>query len=117
MTVSLRVLLIVASVFTLCYITRKLRKAEIGLMDTCFWIFLTIIFVLLSIFPEIAMWGANVFGFMSSVNFIFLLIIFLLLIRNFLLTVRIAKLEDRFQKLVEELAIRANRKEKEEDNE
>lgn len=110
MSIYLRVTLLVASIFTCMYITRKLRKSQIGIMDTTFWIAISVLFVLLSIFPGIAEWGAQLFGFIAPVNFIFLMVIFLLLLRCFLLTIRVSQLEDKLKNLVEELAIRENRK-------
>ncbi|MDD6633475.1 MAG: DUF2304 domain-containing protein [Lachnobacterium sp.] len=112
MSVSLRILLFVASVISFFYISHKLKKAEIGLMDTVFWILLAALFLLLGIFPGIAVWGADLFGFIAPVNFIFLLVLFLLLFRNFILTVRISKLEERVQNLIQEIAIRKNGDEK-----
>ncbi len=108
MSVSLRILLIVASAIAFIYISRKLKKAEIGLMDTVFWILLAAVFVIIGIFPSIAVKGAALFGFIAPVNFIFLVVLFLLLFRNFILTVRVSKLEERVQNLIQEIAIRRN---------
>lgn len=112
MSVSLRVLLIAASAISFIYISKKLKKAEIGLMDTAFWIVLAIVFVVIGIFPKIAIRGATLFGFIAPVNFIFLIVLFLLLFRNFILTVRVSKLEERLQSLIQEVAIRRNGDEK-----
>lgn len=110
MSIYLRVTLTVVSLLTCVYIARKLRKSQIGIMDTVFWIALSVLFVVLSIFPGIAEWGAQLFGFIAPVNFIFLMVIFLLLLRCFLLTIRVSQLEDKLRNLVEELAIRENRR-------
>lgn len=108
MSIALRLLLIIASIFTFLYIVRKLRKSQLQVMDTVFWIVLATILIVLSIFPQIAYWIANILGIQSPVNFIFLLIIFMLMIRNFLLTIKVSQLEDKLKTLVEELAIREN---------
>ncbi|EOS23715.1 hypothetical protein C804_05404 [Lachnospiraceae bacterium A4] len=106
MSMALRILLFVASVLTCTYIARKLKKSQIQVMDTVFWIGLAVLFIMLSVFPEIASFLAALIGFQAPVNFIFLLMIFLLLIRCFLLSIRVSQLEDRLKNLVEELAIR-----------
>lgn len=111
MSIYLRITLLVASLLTCAYVTRKLRKSQIGLMDTVFWIGISVLFVVLSIFPGIAEWGAELFGFIAPVNFIFLMVIFLLLLRVFLMTIRVSQLEDKLRNLVEELAIRETRRE------
>ena len=112
MTPSLRIILVVASLMTCIYISRKLRKAQVQIMDTVFWIGLSVIFVLLAAFPAIASWLSQLMGFMVPVNFIFLVIIFLLLIRCFLLSIRVSQLDDKVKNLVEEIAIRENEKSK-----
>lgn len=108
MSIALRLLLLIASIFTFLYIVRKLRKSQLQVMDTVFWIVLATILIVLSIFPQIAYWIADILGIQSPVNFIFLLIIFMLMIRNFLLTIKVSQLEDKLKTLVEELAIREN---------
>ncbi len=108
MSIGLRALLLIASIFTFLYIVRKLRKSQLQVMDTVFWIVLATILIVLSIFPQIAYWIANFLGIQSPVNFIFLLIIFMLMIRNFLLTIKVSQLDDKLKTLVEELAIREN---------
>lgn len=106
MSIALRVMLFAASVLTCIYIARKLKKSQIQVVDTVFWIGLSVLFIILSIFPEIAGFLSSVMGFQAPVNFIFLLIIFLLLIKSFLLSRRVSQLEDKIRNLVEELAIR-----------
>ena len=111
MSVALRVILCVASLFTCAYVARKLRKSQIQVMDTVFWIGISMLFIFLSIFPGVASYLSSIMGFQAPVNFIFLLMIFLLLLRCFLLSIRVSQLEDRLRNLVEELAIReANKK-------
>lgn len=110
MSVALRIILFLASVATCTYIARKLRKSQIQVMDTVFWIGLSAVFILLSVFPNIASVLSALIGFMAPVNFIFLLMIFILLIRCFLMSIRISQLEEKLKNLVEELAIRENDK-------
>lgn len=113
MSIALRVILFIASVTTCAYIARKLKKSQIQVMDTVFWIGLSAIFIVLSLFPDVAWWFSERMGFMATVNFIFLLMIFLLLIRCFLLSIRVSQMEDKLRNLVEELAVRENSKSKE----
>ena len=67
-------------------------------------------FIVLSIFPDIAVFFSDYMGFQAPVNFIFIIMIFLLFIRCFLLSVRVSQMEDKVRTLVEELAIRENAK-------
>lgn len=108
MSVILRIILLVASLLTFFYVVRKLRKSQIQIMDTVFWIGLSVIFVIFAVFPQIVELISDMMGFMAPVNLIFLVMIFLLLLRCFLLSIKVSQLEDRLKNLVEELAIRGN---------
>lgn len=108
MSIALRAILFIASVLTCAYIARKLKKSQIQVTDTVFWIGLSAIFIVLSLFPDLAGILSGLMGFQAPINLIFLLMIFLLLIRCFLMSVRISQLEDKVRNLVEELAIREN---------
>ena len=111
MTLSLKVVLIVISILTCFYIARKLRKSQMNINDTVFWIFFAIVLVLLSVFPGIASWGADVLGFQADVNFVFV-VIFLLILRVFVMSIKISVLEDKLRNLTEEIAVRNNMSEK-----
>lgn len=110
MSISLRIILIIASLLTCWYITRKLRKSQIQIMDTVFWLLLTIVFIVMALFPQFINWISIVMGFVSPVNLVFLVMIFLALVRCFLLSIRVSQLEEKVKSLVEELAIREERK-------
>ena len=106
MSTVLRVILILASLVTCIYISRKLKKAQVDTHDTIFWLMFSFVLILVSIFPEIADWLSMRLGIYSTVNMVFLIIIFALLLRVFLLTIKISQMEHRVSILVEELAIR-----------
>ena len=108
MTLSLKVVLIVISILTCFYIARKLRKSQMNINDTVFWIFFAIVLVLLSVFPGIA----DVLGFQADVNFVFVVVIFLLILRVFVMSIKISVLEDKLRNLTEEIAVRNNMSEK-----
>lgn len=106
MSAVLRVILILASLGTCIYISRKLKKAQVDTHDTIFWVFFSFILILVSVFPEIADWLAMRLGIYSTENMVFLIIIFALMLRVFQLTIKSSQMEHRIRILVEELAIR-----------
>ena len=108
MSVSLRILLFLASIMSFMYMVRKLRKSQIQIMDTIFWMGLSLILIILSIFPDLARVAADAMGFIAPVNFIFLVMIFLLMLRCFLLTIKVSQLDDKLKNLVEEIALKDN---------
>lgn len=110
MSGCLRIILIIVSVMTFIYISRKLKKSQLQVMDAFFWIVFSFVLMVIGVFPGIAMFLAKVVGVQSPVNFVYLVVIFLLLLRTFMLTIRISFLEEKVKNLVEEIAIRENEK-------
>ena len=74
--------------------------------DSIFWIAISGLLVLVSIFPNIAYFVSDLLGIGTPVNFVFLFMIFLLLYKVFLMSVRISQLEYRLKNLVQQIAIK-----------
>ena len=74
MSDTLKGLLIIASVLTVGWILRKIRKNKVKMEDAIFWIFFAAILLLLAIFPEISYELCRIFGIMSPSNLVFLVI-------------------------------------------
>ena len=106
MSNCLRIILIMVSVMTYFYIARKLKKSQLQVMDAFFWIVFSFVLMVIGIFPGIAIFLAKIVGIQSPVNFVYLVVIFLLILRSFMLPIRISWLEERVKNLVEEIAIR-----------
>lgn len=108
MALQLRVLLVIASFALFVYLIHKIKKAQMKIEDSIYWIFLSFCFLILSIFPNIAMVIGKWMGIESTVNLVFLVIIFLLLIKIFLQSVKISQMEYKISSLVQEIAIKNN---------
>lgn len=106
MSVALRIMLVIVSLFTLFFVIKKIRKAQLQIEYTLFWIFFCGVLVLLSIFPGIAIWFSNFLGLQSPSNLVFLVIIFVLVVKLFNQTLEISKLDMKFQKLVQHEALK-----------
>ena len=107
MSYYLRLLIILASIITLFYVLRKIRKAQIQIADSLFWIFLSLVFVIMGTFPQVVYALTRWMGFQAPVNLIFLVMIFILLLKVFLSSIKISQLEDKLDSLVQEMAIDA----------
>lgn len=105
MSVTLRILLITLSVLALGYIIRKIRFSKMQIEYALFWIVLSIIFIVLAVFPSIAYWATEKLGVMSAANLIFLVIIGILLLKVFMMTIEISVLENKVRDLVQQLGI------------
>lgn len=104
----LRILLLIGAIILFLFIYRKLKKSQLHVNEAFFWISFSFILIILGLFPEVCVYFAGKLGIVSASNFIFLCIIFLLIIKEFLLTIKISSLEHKVANLVQEIAIRKN---------
>lgn len=107
MAIQFRCLLVIVSILMFLFLMRKIKKSQMKIEDSIYWIFLSLIFLLLSIFPSIAIWVAKWLGIESPANLVFLIIIFLLLIKLFLQAVKISEMEYKLRSFVQEVAIKS----------
>jgi len=103
--IILRILLIIASIIMVSAVVLRIRKSKFQIHDGLFWFFLSLLFLVLSIFPDIAMRLSGMLGFESPANFIFLCILTVLLIKNFMLSIKISLLEFNLMKLTQRVVI------------
>ena len=109
----LRVCLIVGSLITAVYVLRRVRHAKIQIEDTIFWLLFSGVLLVLAIFPGIAYWASRLLGFQSPINFVYIGVIFLLLVKQFLLSIRISQLDSRLRILTEQVALNQEKQERE----
>lgn len=108
MSLTLRVVLIMASLLTMLFMLKRIRNAKVQIEDVIYWIVFSFLLLILSVFPQIAKWCADLLGIYSTVNFIFLAIIFLLLLREFSMTIKVSQMENKIKELTQEIAIKNN---------
>ena len=60
---------------------------------------------MVSIFPGIITWAADLMGFISPANMVFLLVIFLLVLKLFSVTIKLSLLENKIKTLVQHIAL------------
>ena len=106
MTIWFQIVLIFVSLATVTFILRGIRKSQVQINDSLFWIFFSLVLLVFSVFPKLAEIIEKALGIVSDVNFIFLFIIFLLLVNQYQLTVRLSKLDSKFKNLVQTIALR-----------
>ena len=113
MSTVLRVVLILASLGTVIFMMRRIRQSKIQIEDTLFWVGFSALLLILSIFPIVAEWLAQLLGIASTVNFIFLFMIFVLLLKVFHLTIKLSQVETKMKTLAQKIAVSENLEEKE----
>lgn len=107
MSDTLKGLLIIASVLTVGWILRKIRKNKVKMEDAIFWIFFAAILLLLAIFPEISYELCRIFGIMSPSNLVISGDHFPACGKNIYLIYYVSQLEDKIGVLSAEVALRS----------
>ena len=105
MSVILRVFLVVSAIAVLYFVIRKIKKSKFKTSDAIFWLFFIAILVILGAIPQISYGLADILGFESPSNFIFLCVIAILLIRIFSLTAKVSLMRIKLDLLAQEIAL------------
>ena len=95
MSLAMRILLIVGSVLTACYVLRRVRKSRMRTEDSVFWLVFSLILVLMGLFPALV----------TGLNLVFLIVIFLLIIKLFLMDQRISRLQRQMTETAQTVAM------------
>jgi len=83
----------------------RIRKSKFQIHDGVFWFLLSTLLLVLSIFPQIAIRLSSLMGVESPANLVFLGILALLLIKNFLLSIKMSLLEYNLMKLTQRVVV------------
>ncbi len=117
MSLTLRFLLIIGSIIGMIYLAVRIRKSDVRIMDMFSWIIMSIILVLIALFPNGVIWLAHSVGFEAPVNFVFLVIICFLIIKCFSLTIQLSKEREKVKNAIEEISIKIYESDKRHENE
>lgn len=105
MNITLKIFLVVILLLLAYLIIHKINKQDISMRYSCVWLIMIFILIILAIFPQIAMWLANILGFEKSSNMIFLIAIIVLFYISFLHTITVSKQNEKIKDLVQEISI------------
>lgn len=105
MTVELRIILVIVSFATAALMLRRIRRSKVRIEDSVFWIVLSVIILVMSVFPQIADACASALHIYLTTNFLFLFFIFVLLVKLFTMSVTVSQLETKLDRLVQEQAL------------
>lgn len=106
MGLGLKVVFIIASLWTFWFIIRKIQKKSLNIEDSIIWILWSLLLLLFSIFPQIPNYISRLLGFMSMSNFIFSMFIFFLYLMLFTQSIKISDLKEKNKDLVQKLSIK-----------
>ena len=105
MSIVLRITLIVVSFLVLLFVLKKIRRTQLYIDDAIFWIVYSALLLVISIFPQLAVWASDLLGIQSPANFVFLFMIFVVLIKLFQLSIELSVQKHRLNRLVQKLAL------------
>ena len=105
MSLALRIVLIIVSVFVSFYALRKIRKAQLNIDDAFYWIIVSLIILVMSIFPVVPIYLATLIGIESPANFVFLVMIFLAFVKIFSISIEFSIQKYRLTKLIQKIAL------------
>ena len=105
LSLPFRLLLLLGSCVVFFVISGNIRQGRIQLKDGIFWIILSFLLILVSIFPILAVWASKLLGIQSPSNCVFFTLIFLMGCHQFSLTIRVSQLEMRYARLIQKIAI------------
>ena len=105
MSIVLRIALIVVSALVMYFVLKKIRKAQLEIDDSIYWIVFALLLLVVSVFPDIAVWASKLLGVKSPANFVFLVMIFLVLIKLFQISIDLSVQKHRLNHLVQKLAL------------
>ena len=111
MSTAMRALLIAGSLMTALYVLQRVRKSRMRTEDSVFWLFFSLILVIMGLLPDMMTGLAGLIGVMSAANLVFLIVIFLLIIKLFLMDQRISALQRQATDTAQTLAIHKREKE------
>lgn len=105
MSAILRILLVVGSILAFIFILRKIKKCQLEINDSIFWFVFAACLIIIAIFPQIVIWPSEVIGIDSPANFLFLVIIFVILIKQFMMTLQVGVLKGKLRSLAQTEAL------------
>lgn len=113
MNTSLQIKMIIFSVLFFLFITYTVRKKHLGVKQSLKWYLAAVVFIVISIFPQVLFTVSRWVGIAEPTNAVFLLIIAFMLLIMFINNLTISKTQEDVVRLVQEISIlKAELKEK-----
>ncbi len=105
MSPAIRIILIVVSLLVFLLMMRRIRREKFLISDAVFWILFCAGLLVLSIFPQIAIFFADLLDFYSPANLVYVLIIFVLLMKMFFMALKSSNNECKLRQTAQTVAI------------
>lgn len=110
MSIILRIMLIVCSFFSFFLCVKKIKRSQLKVANSVTWMLGSILLILMSIFSDLVGWLSEKLGFISPVNFVFLIMIAFLLMQTFIDNIHITELNEKIKDLNHYIALENHQK-------
>lgn len=110
MSIILRIMLIICSFFAFFLCIKKIKRSQLKVANSVTWMLGSILLILMSIFSDLVGWLSEKLGFISPVNFVFLIMIAFLLIQTFIDNIHITELNEKIKDLNHYIALEKQKK-------
>lgn len=108
--------MLVLAVIFLLIVIKAVNKKKLWLQYSLVWVVISVLMVIVAVFPGIANWMASIMQIETTSNLIYLLAIFALLILTFSLTVIVSKQSQRMKNIIQMVSIEKYLSETEKEN-
>lgn len=105
MSLTLRIILILAAIALFAFIMRSIRRSKMQIEDAIFWAIISLLILIISIFPGIVYAASDLLGFQAPVNLLYLFFIFILLVKCFQTSRHASQLETKIRELSQQISI------------
>ena len=105
MSLTLQIVLIIASVIVTLYALRKIKKAQLDIDDAFYWIVFSAILLIMSIFPVIPIYLSGLLGIESPANFVFMFMVFVIIMKLFTNSIELSVQKHRLNNLIQKIAL------------
>ena len=106
MSITLRIILIISSFIAFLLCVMKIKQSKLKVENAVTWMLGSFVLILMSIFANAVGYISNLLGFVSPVNFVFLIMIAFLLIQVFIDNLHITLLNEKIKDLDHYLALK-----------
>ena len=109
MSIVTRSFFIIGALVVACYIFYKIRKGKLEINHALYWIVFSFFLLFMGIFPGVVIFVSDLLKFQSPANLIFCVIIGLLLIKIFLMSIKLAHLENQLRRFTQKYSMDKNK--------
>ena len=104
--------MIILALISFAYIVIQIRNKTLTIRDSLFWVFFSLLLILMAGFPQVVGFFSRLFGIETASNLVYIIIIGLMITRIYKLSIIVSTLDTKIKELTQSLAIQEYESEK-----